>query len=64
MTNALDQVAIKASTVAEQVLHLSPFELGYFAGVLAENHPAMARELAISINLNLGEIYGIEYVNK
>jgi hypothetical protein len=64
MTSALDQVAVKASTVAEQVLHLSPFELGYFAGVLAENHPAMARELAVSINLNLEEIYGIEYLNK
>jgi hypothetical protein len=64
MTNALDQVAVKASTVAEQVLHLSPFELGYFAGVLAENHPAMARELAVSINLNLGEIYGTSYVNQ
>jgi hypothetical protein len=64
MTSALDQVAVKASTVAEQVLRLTPFELGYFAGVLAENHPAMARELAVSINLNLEDIYGTSYVNQ
>lgn len=59
--SALDQVAIKASAAAEQVLRLTPFELGYFAGVLAENHPMMARELAVSINLNLEEIYGDKY---
>lgn len=62
--SALDQVAIKASEAAEQVLRLTPFELGYFAGLLAENHPAMARELMVSIQLNLEEIHGYEYINK
>ena len=61
--NALDQIAVKASNIAEQVLRLSPFELGYLAGILAESNAPMAREFAISINLNLEEIKGYEYVH-
>jgi hypothetical protein len=57
---AFDLVAIKASNIGEQILKLTPFEIGYLAGIMAENHPAMARQLAIAINLNLEDIYGIE----
>lgn len=60
--NALDQVAVKASNIAEQVLRLSPFELGYLAGILAEANAPMAREFAVSINLNLEELKGHDYV--
>lgn len=55
--NALDQVAVKASAVAKDMLRLTPFELGYLAGVLAENHPALAQQFGIAIKLNLEEIY-------
>ena len=51
--NALDQVAVKASAVAKDMLRLTPFELGYLAGVLAENHPALAQQFGIAIKLNL-----------
>jgi hypothetical protein len=61
---AFDLVAIKASNIGEQILKLTPFEIGYLAGVLAENHPAMSRQLAIAINLNLEDIYGIEYTKQ
>lgn len=60
--NALDHVAVKASNIAEQVLRLSPFELGYLAGILAESNAPMAREFAISINLNLEDLYGEKYI--
>jgi hypothetical protein len=59
--SAFDKVSLKASNIGEMILKLTPFELGYLAGLLAENHPMMAREFAIAINLNLEEIYGNDY---
>ena len=60
--NALDHIAVKASNIAEQVLRLSPFELGYLAGILAESHPEKAREFIVSVKLNLEELKGHDYV--
>lgn len=60
--SAFDHVAIKASNIAEQIVRLSPFELGYLAGLLAESNAPMAREFAVAINLNLEELKGPEYV--
>lgn len=61
MENTLEAIASKTSEAAKQVLMLTPFEIGYFAGILAENHPMMAQQLAIAIKLNLDEIYGGKY---
>lgn len=56
-----DHVAIKASIVGQQILRLTNFELGYLAGVLAENHPGLAQQLGIALKLNLEDIYGTRY---
>lgn len=59
--NPQDHVAIKASNTAEMLLRLTNFELGYVAGVLAENHPGLAQQLAVALKLNLEDIYGNRY---
>lgn len=59
--NPQDHVAIKASNAAEMLLRLTNFELGYVAGVLAENHPGLAQQLGIALKLNLEDIYGNKF---
>lgn len=51
----LDQIALDATTLAARIAGMGFFEAGYLGGALAENHPQIAKALALSIaeELNL-----------
>lgn len=51
-----DLIAIKTSKIAESILELTNYELGYLSGLLVESNPIAARGLAVAINLNLEEM--------
>ena len=51
----LDQIALETTTLAARIAGMGNFEVGYLAGALAENHPLIAKAMALSIaeELNL-----------
>jgi hypothetical protein len=52
----LESVALKTSALAVDIVKLTPFEIGYLAGVLVENNHTLAREFMIALELNLDEV--------
>jgi hypothetical protein len=59
--NHYDAVAITASAVALELKKLTPSEIGYLFGVLAERDPVLSQQIAVAIKLNLEEIYDNKY---
>jgi hypothetical protein len=59
--NHYDAVALKASEIALTLKSLTPSEIGYLFGVLAERDPVLSQEIAVAIKLNLKDIYGNKY---
>lgn len=51
--NELDQVALKTSALALDIVKLTNFELGYLAGILKEHNRELAQEFMIALQLNL-----------
>lgn len=51
----LDQVALKTSAIALDIVRLTNFELGYLAGVISEHNRDLAQEFMIALQLNLEE---------
>jgi hypothetical protein len=59
--NHYDAVALKASEIALTLKSLTPSEIGYLFGVLAEREPVLSQQIAVAIKLNLKDIYGNKY---
>jgi hypothetical protein len=59
--NHYDAVALKASEIALTLKSLTPSEIGYLFGVLAERDPVLSQQIAVAIKLNLKDIYGNKY---
>ena len=59
--NHYDAVALKSSEIALTLKSLTPSEIGYLFGVLAERDPVLSQEIAVAIKLNLKDIYGNKY---
>lgn len=52
----MENLELKCSELVEELEKLGLFGVGYFSGVLAENRPALAKELYAALEVNFQEL--------